>query len=307
MPIVTTLIPIFVVVFAGWLARRNNLMPDEFMGPANRLVYYLAIPAMIFRAIAGASLKTQFDAGNLAVTLTAVLLVFGAARLVAAAIPAGRRETGVFIQCSFHGNLGYVGLAVAYYYLGSAGLVEAGIIAGFIMILQNLLAVYTLNRHATDQRHSGGIRKLALGIFGNPIILAALAGIFWALSDLPLPMVLDRCLAILSGMALPLALLLIGASISFDRTPNRLGLLIVAGFLKLVLLPGLGLALCRVAGISAHDFLPGLILLASPTATVTYVMAKEMGGDTEFAVSAISLSTIFSALTFMIWLGVTSG
>jgi predicted permease len=45
-------------------------------------------------------------------------------------------------------------------------------------------------------------------------------------------------------------------------------------------------------------------LLASPTATVTYVMAKEMKGDSEFAVAAISLHTLLSAITFSIWLNV---
>jgi len=31
-------------------------------------------------------------------------------------------------------------------------------------------------------------------------------------------------------------------------------------------------------------------------------MAKEMNGDTDFAVAAISISTILSAITFTIWL-----
>jgi len=72
--------------------------------------------------------------------------------------------------------------------------------------------------------------------------------------------------------------------------------------MKLLLLPGLGLFIYRLSGLSLHDYLPGLILLASPSATLTYVMAKEMGGDTDFAVAAISLSTMLSALTFTLWL-----
>lgn len=44
--------------------------------PANRLVYYLAIPAMIFHAISKASLKTRFDISVLAITLIAVMVVF---------------------------------------------------------------------------------------------------------------------------------------------------------------------------------------------------------------------------------------
>jgi hypothetical protein len=55
-------------------------------------------------------------------------------------------------------------------------------------------------------------------------------------------------------------------------------------------------------GISPDIYVPGLILLASPSATISYVMAVEMNGDADFAVTAISLSTLLSALTFFIWL-----
>jgi len=50
------------------------------------------------------------------------------------------------------------------------------------------------------------------------------------------------------------------------------------------------------------DFLPGLILLAIPTAMVAYVMAREMIGDDQFAVAAISTSTLTSALTYFVWM-----
>jgi hypothetical protein len=53
--------------------------------------------------------------------------------------------------------------------------------------------------------------------------------------------------------------------------------------------------------------MPGLILLASPTATITYVMAKEMNGDADFAVAALSISTILSAMTFSLWLHISGG
>jgi predicted permease len=43
--------------------------------------------------------------------------------------------------------------------------------------------------------------------------------------------------------------------------------------------------------------LPALILLASPTAIISFVMAKEMQGDEDLAIATISASTLASALT----------
>ncbi|WP_157067568.1 hypothetical protein [Desulfosarcina cetonica] len=45
MQVFSTIIPIFAVVILGFIARRKGFMPPAFLEPANRMVYYLAIPA----------------------------------------------------------------------------------------------------------------------------------------------------------------------------------------------------------------------------------------------------------------------
>jgi predicted permease len=304
MNIITTIIPIFIIIIIGWFARWRGFIPPEFISPANRLVYYIAIPAMIFHSISKASLKTQFDAAVLAITLLSVLAVFAVAWSVGSIIRVRRGQRGTFIQTAFHGNLGYIGLAVAYYFLGNEGFVRASIIAGFIMILQNFLAVVALQLNSDNPSAAGNRFEVAFRILGNPVILSAMAGILFSLSGLRVPIIIDRSLDILSGFALPMALLVIGGSLSFELMQLRILRVLSSSFMKLILLPGLGFALYRLFGLASQDYLPGLILLASPTATITYVMAKEMNGDTDFAVAAISISTMLSAITFTLWLHV---
>jgi predicted permease len=304
MNIITTIIPIFIIIIIGWFARWRGFIPPEFISPANRLVYYIAIPAMIFHSISKASLKTQFDAAVLAITLLSVLAVFAVAWSAGKINRVRRGQRGTFIQTAFHGNLGYIGLAVAYYFLGNEGFVRASIIAGFIMILQNFLAVVALQFNSDKPSAAGNRFEVALRILGNPVILSAMAGILFSLSGLRVPLIIDRSLDILSGFALPMALLVIGGSLSFELMQLRILRVLSSSFMKLILLPGLGFALYRLFGLASQDYLPGLILLASPTATITYVMAKEMNGDTDFAVAAISISTMFSAITFTLWLHV---
>ena len=304
MNIITTIIPIFIIIIIGWFARWRGFIPPEFISPANRLVYYIAIPAMIFHSISKASLKTQFDAAVLAITLLSVLAVFAVAWSAGKINRVRRGQLGTFIQTAFHGNLGYIGLAVAYYFLGNEGFVRASIIAGFVMILQNFLAVVALQLNSDNPSTAGNRFEVAFRILGNPVILSAMAGILFSLSGLRIPLIIDRSLDILSGFALPMALLVIGGSLSFELMQLRILRVLSSSFMKLILLPGLGFALYRLFGLASQDYLPGLILLASPTATITYVMAKEMNGDTDFAVAAISISTMFSAITFTLWLHV---
>jgi predicted permease len=306
MQILATTIPIFLIIALGWLARRRGHLQPEFLEPANRLVYHLALPAMVFRAIAVAPIRVQFDSGVTMICVLAVLTTLTAAWLIARHLRITGIQRGGFIQNAVHGNLGYVGLAVAFYHLGDNGLARAGIIAGFIMILQNFVAVCILQLYAERLSAKNVGRQAFLKIVGNPIILSAMLGIGFSVFAVPMPVILDRSLEILGHLALPLALLLIGSGLSFHLIRRHLLVVLLCVFLKLVFMPAVGLVVCRFAGIGASAYLPGLILLASPTATVTYVMARELRGDADFAVASISASTLISAATFTFWLTVAA-
>ncbi|MBN2807955.1 MAG: AEC family transporter [Deltaproteobacteria bacterium] len=303
--VITTIIPIFMLIILGAGVRRLGFMKTDFMVPANRLVFYLAIPALVFRALTKASLRSEFDPWSVIMMTLAVLVIVGATVLY-------NRQRNVadgplqatFAQAAIHGNLGYIGLAVAFYFLDEAGFARASMMVGFLMILQNFLGVVLLQYYGSAGTVvSRRRRDLLLPVLLNPVILAALSGIVFNLSALPLPQIFDRFLMILSGLALPMGLLLIGASISFSLLRRWLPQALQIAVLKLFLLPAAGLLLFHLAGVDRRTFAPGLILLAAPTATLTYVMAREMGGQVELAVASISLTTILSAFSYALWLG----
>jgi predicted permease len=302
MQIYLTIVPIFLLVALGWFARRVGLLTSDFMAPANRLVFYIGIPAMLFVSLAQASLQDSIQAQMVLFTMAALVLGCLIAWLAARRMQINGAMAGSFVQSAFHGNFGYIGFAVVFYYLGEAGLVRASFLAGFLMILQNTLAVLILQLHAPTV---GGDRKLGrtlLKIAGNPVICSALAGMAYSLSGLPMPVVAERSLKILAGMALPLALLIIGGSLNFEAIRSGLTLAIGSAAIKLLITPAIAFGFYRLVGLAPVEYLPGLILLACPTATVTYVMAREMGGAPHFAVTTISVSTLLSIGTLAGWL-----
>ncbi len=170
------------------------------------------------------------------------------------------------------------------------------------MILQNLLSVIALQAYAESEPVDKPMVRFAMKIMGNPVILSAIAGILFSSLGLSMPLIMRRSLEIISGMALPTALLLIGATLSFKLIRNYLRTVLSVAVIKLVLLPVMGLMLFRVFHLQASEYIPALILLSSPTATVAYVMSKEMQGDPDAAVATISAVTLLSALTFTFWL-----
>jgi len=304
MNIVSTIIPIFIIIFLGLFAKQKGFITPEFLNQGNRLVYYIAIPAMIFSSISKAALNTQMNLEVIIITLVTLIVITVVALGAVRFLTLSRSSKGTFIQCSFHGNLGYIGLAVAFYYLGDSGFVKAAIIAGFVMILQNILAVIVLQYYSKNFTDRPGMFDTLKKTMANPVILSALAGILFSLFNVPIPLILDRALDILRGMALPLALLIIGASLSFEKLKPRFFNVMVSCFLKVMVAPAIGFVLYKVLSVHPKDYLPGLIILSSPTATLTYIMAKEIGGDPDFAVAAISICTIVSGLTYGVWLSI---
>jgi predicted permease len=304
--ILKTILPIFVIIFLGWGLRQIHFMQEGFLKPANRLVYYVAIPAMIFREIAEAELVQHFSLILVVATLAPLIIVALAGLILVRGIKLERYRVGSFLQCSFHGNLGYIGLAVSFYFLGDEGFTRASILAGFLILLQNFLSVVALSRFNKEPNQTISTLSIIRRVLLNPIIISAMAGMTISLTGLDLPVILDRSLKILSGMALPLALLVIGTSISFAQMRQQLRVTTLISILKLMLLPALGLAFFHILELGSIEYLPALILLASPTATVSYVMASEMAGDADLATAAISITTLVSAVTFVLWLGVGS-
>jgi predicted permease len=236
------------------------------------------------------------------ITLICVVVVFALALMIAFAMGLNRGTSGTFTQCSFQGNLGYIGFAVIFYFLGDGGLVTGSIIGGLVMILHNSLAVLTLQMLGRKESASALPGHFFSNVAVNPVILSALFGIGYAWLGWPLPPIIDRTLKIVAAMALPLALLLIGATLSLTLVKKQWLHALWASLIKLLIMPAIGVVLFNFFGLSSATYLPALILLAAPPATVTFVFAKEMHGDADLAAATISMGTILSGLTYIVWL-----
>lgn len=303
MEILVKIAPLFMVIALGFAGARKGFFPPGFVGPANRLAYYLAIPALILRAVAHAPLGESLQPAPALLALAGLGLGWVIAVLGSYLLPVVRREPEPYkaswIQCATHGNQGFMGLAVVFYALGQAGMASAGLIITALLVGQNLLSVITLARWG-DKKVGGGSFFKAVGL--NPIILATLAGISLALAGVGLPSFLDRTLEILAGLGVPLALLIVGANLAGSRLGGAWASLSALLAIKLMLLPALGYFLLWIAGVGSTPGAVVVVMLSSPAATVTVIMANQMGGDAKLSSQAISASHLLSVLSYSFWL-----
>jgi predicted permease len=289
----------------GFALKKKGLLTPEWASPANKVTYYIAIPAILFKSVADQNIK-DFLSPQIFISIIAPLVITTCLGLVIVILffrnlPNNFR--GTFIHSSIHGNIGYMAYAVSYYALGDRAFSNVVILSSILILVQNILGVMilTLNNKACLCRDS--IRVTVLPLLTNPIIISVFLGILVGINGFKLPVLFSRLIKILSDMGLPTALLLVGAGLVFDDVRHLWKEIMAIGILKLATMPILGVLIARMVGLPDPFVLPLLILLASPTATVTYVMATQLGGSPTLASAVVSFQTIICAISYSIVIG----
>ncbi|RLE21387.1 MAG: AEC family transporter [Acidobacteria bacterium] len=300
MQIITSIIPIFAVIFLGTTLRRFGLIDDSFVKTANRLIFYICLPVLLFHKISTASLNQTIRWLPIDIMLTAILSVSILAFLLAKAFHWPLKTGGTLAVNSFRGNFAYMALPVCYYTFGDQGLVIGSVFMGVLIPFVNTLAVISFTIGGTKRFR---FQPILLSTLLNPLFLGCVLGLSAALMRLRLPAPADKTLAIISQVTLPLALFSIGGGIRFRNMGWFHSRLWMGTAFKLLLLPFLGYLALKLT--STPIRLPEqvmVIMLASPSALVNYVMADQMNGDPELSTGIIILSTIGSIFTFTFWL-----
>jgi len=173
---------------------------------------------------------------------------------------------------------------------GSFG--TAVIVMAFLTAFCNVLSVVILS---IGQHAENPLRTALRSIFTNPLLLGGMAGIPLVFTGTRLPVFLDRTLDSLGSAAVPIALLCIGGSLAHAKVGDRLRGVLTAALLKVLFFPLLVYFLSPLFGIAGDNLKIVLILAACPTASVSFVMVRQMGGDESLAGRSIVVSTIFAA------------
>ncbi|MBI4878715.1 MAG: AEC family transporter [Planctomycetes bacterium] len=301
MEILDTVLPVFVVMGAGYLLRVTGQIEAAVNAAFARLVFYVAAPALLFRGAALAPLSESVDLKTLAVLGGATLAV--AFAVYAAAARAAPARRGVLAQGAHRSNMVFVGLPVAAYACGEEVLGAAAVFIGFMVIVCNLLSVLVLVLPHNRQALKGGAaRRTLLEILGNPLILSCAAGLLFSAWDIRLPVSVDRSLELIGAIALPLALLSSGASIDLGKLCADGRTAAWVSLIKLVVHPGLVYLGLRWAGLEGAGLACPVLVMAAPTAVVSAVMAREMKGDEPLAAAIVIGSTLGSLFTLSGWI-----
>ncbi len=286
--------PILFMMALGYLFKRRNMISAEFIRSGSSLVFNVTLPCLLFLNIATADIAALIQIKLLA---TAGLITLGSVGLlwIYAHNMAGPQR-GVFVQGAYRGNMGIIGLATIVNAFGHEALAPAGVYLAIMVILYNVLAIAVLSA-AQPKAEQSLLKGMAYSMFSNPLFLAIVFGLCLALIGLRLPEWLTTSGRYLANMTLPLALLCIGGSLSLDRLKGNRSLIFQASAAKLVILPLVSVLIGALLGFRGLSLGILYLMMATPSATASFVMARQMRGDADLAADIIAITTIFSALS----------
>ena len=306
--ILNTLAPVFLLIAIGAGLQRSGFLSPGFLKEANRVTYWLGLPALLFSQLAGSFHTGEAARVMLGVMLAATGLVIIVGYLAARVLRVPDTATGTLVQGAFRGNLAFVGLPIIYALpdatrAGGVSLRTAAVIVvAPMMVFYNTVGVVVLllSRHTLGWKMAAPfLKQLAT----TPPLVATLAGITCALLGWKLPTAVDKTFAALGEMALPLGLLGVGGALISVKIGAAWRAPLTAALIKTAVGPLLGWAVARACGIGGLELKTILILMAAPTAVVSYTVAVELYGDESLAAGTIVLSTVTSLATLAVIVG----
>ena len=298
--VLNNLFPVFALLFFGHLLKRFGFTHAVFLTTADKLIYFIFFPAMLFWKIGATASERIGDPGLYKAAVCAVASIYILSSLYIKIFKVPAYQAGSFSQSCYRFNT-YIGMAVVINALGEDGIRYFGILIGLIIPIINIFAVTTLSWYA--EKKVALLQRVLLtvkALVSNPLIIACFAGMLYSKMIGAFPAFIDSTFRLASSITLPLALLSIGGALTTGSIKSYFKLSLVACLFKLVILPAAGYYFLSVFDVTGIAFKVGMIYFTLPTSTALYILSSQLSSDTQLASSAIALSTLLSFISLSV-------
>ncbi len=283
MNLLSVVVPIFGLIFAGWLLKVIGLFPRWLVKALNDYVYYVGITVITFLSLHDTSQSLLLDPMVYLITIVPIVAIIVIAFAVARLMKLENAAIPVFIICAFFGNTGYIGFPLNIAAQGRESLA----LTAFVSTIYTVI-VFTFGAWLC-QRYSGKEKK-GLQLHTIPVFWAAAAGII--LSFIALPDLVRLPLVLVEDSTSPLALLATGAMISAAGIKENAGAIGAISGIKLLVMPVIVVVTALIAGVSGTVYKTSLLEAATPVGVTNTVLAQQFGLDEKLASSAVVISTM---------------
>ena len=303
--ILNAALPIFALIFTGYLCGRFGMFAPEATSSINRFAAYLALPALLFVAMTRITPEQLHQGGFVIAYLVPIVVIYVAGYALARSQGMGLAGASMGGLNASYSNVGFMGVPLCLLVFGEQGLQPAVVAALFTACVQFLFAIALIeideNRGASIWRTAGTVGR---ALVTNPLCVAPLLGLAIGVSGIPLPVPVERFASLLGGAATPCALICIGlffaGQAGVKQDFGTIGATIV---LKLLVQP----AIAAVLVFYVFDMPPlwakaAILLSALPVGAGAFTVAQLYGLQAAATSGAIMISHVVSVATLSVLL-----
>ena len=185
-------VPIFLVMIVGWVIKQIGVIDDHFANVANKYVFKVALPVLLFRDLAAADFKSQFDVKFVLYCMIVTTIMFSGIWICTEIFMKDDTQKGAFVQASFRSSAAILGMAFIQNMYQSTGMAPLMIVAAVPLFNIFSVIVLTFKAHpecygsteeqSTDKKEN--IKKACFNIVTNPIIIGIVLGLLSSLAGL---------------------------------------------------------------------------------------------------------------------------
>jgi predicted permease len=287
-------VPVFVVMFLGYALKKRDIITSGFLASGNKIVYYIGLPALLFRGVYSTEIGAFMDARFIIFTLSGSVAAFFIIWGVSAIFLKEKAVLASFAQGAYRGSFALLGTPLILNLAGAEGMARAALVVVFVVPFFNVFSIMAL---APCTEEKVGPLKVIWAVIKNPSNIMIAIGIVLAVFELPLPIMIEGAINTTANLATPLALLCLGGGMVFHGFDAKFKYAMIGSVIKVAVMPFIMIILAVALGFRDYDLAVIVMLFGVPSAVVGYAMAAQMSGDTYVAGTIVVFSTIMSAVT----------
>jgi malonate transporter len=306
MRIADLILPVFAVILTGWIVGYTGYLSRALSDALIHFAYNIAMPALLIVTIAQepshSLINWRFLVAFGGGSLLCFILVFGIMSIRASRSLASRTMHGMAASMT---NTGFVALPVLQAIYGPRAVLPAAIATVFVAVVMFPTAVILLELGQRNARTAPMVTVKHLVL--NPMVLSTLIGMLCSVLGFRMSGPVTAYLGILAGALTPCALFAIGLGLSIDGLRANIGRASLLSAVKLVIMPLIVYGLSVWLGLNPLYTIAAVICAAVPTAKTVYILAGEYHCEEMMVASTVSLTTLTSVISLVVWLYALSG
>lgn len=271
--------PVFLLAAVGLIWVRAGF--DYNVQFVTRLAMTLSVPCLIFTAL----MKAQIDPGALAALSWAAVASYAVLTVAAYALV---RLTGLsmrtYLAPLIFGNTGNLGLPLALFAFGEAGLSYAVVVFAIMALWSFTYGIWIVS--------GGGSIARALR---EPMFWATILGGIFLWQGWHTPLWLTNTLELTGQMAIPLMLITLGVAVA-RLHPGQMARAVALSLVKVGLCVAVAWGLGRVFALDDVAFAVLVLQVATPVAVTSFLLAEKYGADSDGVAGLVVASTLASVI-----------